>query len=131
MKIVLILTVIFVPLILILYYFGFGVTKAGVFILNASYSLPARWKGTLSEASGYMRRNFVVFKRYSTLCVEGETASGALEFEVKGPDGSALSPASGSYRQDASLLFDVGRFKRCTVTLRMDHFSGKFRIALQ
>ena len=99
MEIVLILTVIFVPLILILYYFGFGVTKAGVFILNASYSLPARCKGTLSE--------------------------------VKGPDGSALSPASGSYEQDASLLFDVGRFKCCTVTLRMDHFSGKFRIALQ
>ena len=129
MEIVLILTVIFVPL--ILYYFGFGVTKAGVFILNASYSLPARWKGTLSEASGYMRRNFVVFKQYSALCVEGETASGVLEFEVKGPDGSALSPASGSYGRNASLLFDVGRFKRCTVTLRMDHFSGKFRIALQ
>lgn len=131
MKIVLILAVIFVLLVLILYYFGFGVTKAGVFILNASYSLPARWEGRLSDASGYMRRNFVVFKRYSTLCVEGETASGVLDFEVKGPDGSVLSPASGSYGRDASLLFDVGRFKRCTVALRMDHFSGQFRIALQ
>ena len=49
MKIALILAVIFIPLVLILYYFGFGVTKAGIFILNASYSLPARWKGTLSE----------------------------------------------------------------------------------
>lgn len=131
MKLALILAVIFVLLILILYYFGFGVAKVGVFILNASYSLPARWEGTLSEATGYMRRNFAAFKRYSTLRMEAETASGSLEFEVRAPDGSLLSPVSGSYGRDADLLFDVSRFRRCSAVLRMDHFSGKFRIALQ
>ena len=131
MKLALILTFIFVPLVLILYYFGFGVTRAGVFILNASYSLPTRWEGKLSDASGYLRRNFVVFQKYSTLSVEAETASGALDIQVKAPDGSVLSPVSGAYGRDAGLLFDVSRLRRCSVALYMDHFSGNFRIALQ
>lgn len=131
MKLALILVFIFVPLVLTLYYFGYGVTRAGVFILNASYSLPTRWEGKLSEASGYLRRNFVVFKKYPTLSVEVETASGALEVQVKAPDGSALSPASGACGRDASLLFDVSCLRHCSVALHMDHFSGNFRIALQ
>lgn len=131
MKLVLILAVIFVPLVLILYYFGFGVTRAGVFILNASYSLPTRWEGKLSDASGYLRRNFVVFKKYSTLSVEAETASGAIDVQVKAPDSSVLSPVSGAYGRDASLLFDVSRLRRCSVALHTDHFSGNFRITLQ
>lgn len=131
MKLALILTFIFVPLVLILYYFGFGVTRAGVFILNASYSLPTRWEGKLSNASGYLRRNFAVFQKYSTLSVEAETASGALDIQVKAPDGSVLSPVSGAYGRDAGLLFDVSRLRRCSVALHMDHFSGNFRIALQ
>lgn len=131
MKIALILAVIFIPLALILYYFGFAIARVGMFVLNASYSLPARWEGKLSEASGYMRRNFVVFKKYSTLCVEVETTSGSMEFEVKAPDGSPLSPASGVYGRDASLRFDVSRLKRCSVSLRADRFSGTFRVALQ
>lgn len=131
MKIALILALIFIPLALILYYFGFGVTRAGIFVLNASYSFPTRWEGKLSEASGYMRRNFVVFKKYSTLCVEIETAAGSVGFEVKAPDGSRLSPVSSVHGLDASLLFDMSRLKHCSVTLRMDHFSGRFHIALQ
>lgn len=131
MKLALILAVIFIPLVLILYYFGFGVTRAGVFILNASYSLPTRWEGKLSGASGYLRRDFVVFKKYPTLSVEAETACGALEVQVKAPDGSVLSPASGAYGRDAGLLFDVSRLRRCSVALHMDHFSGNFRITLQ
>lgn len=131
MKIALILAVIFIPLVLILYYFGFGVTKAGIFILNASYSLPTRWEGKFSDAGGFMRRNFVIFKRYSALAVGIETASGSIEVEIMAPDGSRLSPVSGSYGQDAGLLFDVSRLKHCSVSLRMDHFSGSFRIALQ
>lgn len=131
MKIALILVVIFIPLALVLYYLGFGVTRAGIFILNASYSLPTRWEGKLSDASGFLRRNFVVFKTYSSLRVETEITSGSMEFEVKTPDGSLLSPASGAYGRDANLLFEVSGVKRCIVTLRMDHFSGAFYIALQ
>lgn len=131
MKIVLILAVIFIPLILVLYYFGIGVTKAGIFIVNASYSLPARWEGKLSDASGYMRRNFVVFKKYSALSIAVETASGGLEFEVKGPDGTPLSPSSCIYGRDRSFLIDLSGVKRCAVNLRADHFSGTFRITLQ
>lgn len=131
MKTALILAAVFVPLVLILYYFGFGITRAGVFVLNASYSLPARWEGKLSGASGHMRRNFVVFKQYAALAVEIEAASGTLEAEVKAPDGSVLSPASGALGRDASLLFDVSQLRRCSVTLRADHFSGAFRITLQ
>lgn len=131
MKLALILAVIFVPLVLILYYLGFGVTQAGVFILHASYSLPTRWEGKIKDTTGFMRRNFVVFKKYSALAVEVETASGTLEFEVKASDGSPLSPVSGRYGRDVSLLIDVSQIRRCSVALRMDHFSGSFRITLQ
>ena len=65
MKIALMLAAIFIPLTIILYYCGFGVTKAGVFILNASYSLPTRWEGKMSNAAGFMRRNFVKIGRAS------------------------------------------------------------------
>ena len=131
MKIALIVAVIVISLVWILYYLGFFVTKAGIFIFIASRSLPTRWEGRTSDASGYMRRNFVVSKRYSALCVEIETASGSMGFEVKAPDGSRLSPASGAYGRDRSILIDVSRLKRCLVTLQMDHFSGTFHIALQ
>lgn len=133
MKTALIVAVIVISLVWILYYLGFFVTKAGIFIFIASRSLPTRWEGRTSDASGYMRRNFVVSKRYSALCVEIETASGSMGFEVKAPDGShlSLSPASGAYGRDRSILIDVSRLKRCSVTLRMDHFSGTFHIALQ
>lgn len=131
MKIALIMAVIFIPLALILYYLGFGVTKAGVFILNASYSLPTRWEGRLSDASGHIRRNFVIFKKCSALRVEIETVSGSLELEVRAPDGSPLVPASGIHGQNASVLLDVGHLNRCSAALRMDHFSGSFRITLQ
>ena len=131
MKIALIVAVIVISLVWILYYLGFAVTKAGFFLFIASRSLPTRWEGRTSEASGYMRRNFAVSKRYSALCVEIETASGSMGFEVKAPDGSRFSPASGAYGQDRSILIDVSQLKRCSVTLRMDHFSGTFHIALQ
>ena len=131
MKFALILAVSFIPLVLILYYFGFGVTRAGIFILNASYSLPTRWEGKLSDASGYMRRNFAVFKKYSVLSVEIETNSGTIDVELKAPDGSILSPVSGACGRDARLLFDVSHLKRCSIALRIDHFSGAFRITLQ
>ncbi|MCI8697731.1 MAG: hypothetical protein HFF29_01290 [Oscillospiraceae bacterium] len=131
MKTALIVAVIVIPLAWVLYYLGFAVTKAGVFLFIASRSLPTRWEGRTSDASGYMRRNFVVSKRYSALCVEIETSSGSMGFEIEAPDGSRLSPASGAYGRDRSILIDVSRLKRCSVTLRMDHFSGTFHIALQ
>lgn len=132
MELALVLALVFIPLVLILYHFGFGVTtRAGIFVLNASCSLPTRWEGRLSGATGYMRRNFAVFKRYSKLCLEYESASGSMEFEVKAPDGSVLSPTSGAYGRDAAFLIDVSRIRRCSVALHMDHFSGSFRITLQ
>lgn len=125
------LAVILVPLFYALYYFGILVTRAGASWFRADISLPARWEGKHAGSSGFMRRNFVVFKRYSTLFVEAETASGALNFEVKAPDGSLLSPASGAYGRDVRVLFDVGQFRRCSVTLQMKQFHGHFRITLQ
>ena len=114
-----------------LYYFGFAVTQAGIKCFGATLSLPIRWEGTVAGMSGFMRRNFAIFRKYSALSVEIETNSGLLDFEVKAPDGSTLSPASGAYGRDGSFLIDVSQFRRCSVTLRMDHFNGKFRIALQ
>ena len=132
LKITLILVVILLPLCCILYYFGIGFTsKACVSVFHADYSFPTRWEGKFQDTSGYMHRNFVIFKKYSALFVEIGTASGTLDVEVRGPDGSILSPASGIYGQDASVLVNVSQFKLCSVTLRMDHFSGRFHIALQ
>lgn len=131
MEITLILAVTLIFLCCILYYFGFFVTQAGFSIFRASYSLPARWEGKISETTGFMRRNFVIFRKYSALSFETETASGSIELELREPGGSLLSPASGTYGRDSSILFDVSQLKRCSVTLRMDHFSGTFRIALQ
>lgn len=131
-KIWLIVAAILVPLCYILYYFGIGFTSsAGFAVFRASYSLPTRWTGKLMDSSGYMRRNFVVFQKYSALSIEVETDSGALDFEVKGPDGSTLSPASGAYGRDSSFVIDLSRVKRCSITLRTDHFCGAFHIALQ
>lgn len=131
-KIALIITAILVPLCYLLYYFGIGFTsKACIGVFRAELSLPARWEGKFQDTTGCMRRSFVVFKKYQSLVIEIETHSGALDVEVKGPDGSILSPASGVYGQNASFLIDVRRFKRCSTTLQMDHFSGQFHIALQ
>lgn len=120
-----------IPLFYSLYYFGFAVTQAGIKCFGATYSLPLHWKGKITEMSGFMRRNFVIFKKYNTLVIEIETYSGSLDFEVKAPDGFILSPASGTYGRNASVLIDVSEFKRCSVTLSMSHFNGIFRVALQ
>lgn len=131
MKIVLILAVILIPLCYALYYFGFFVPRAGFSIFRASCSLPTRWEGKFLDTSGCMCRNFVVFKKHSKLAIAFETASGTIEFEVNGPDGSSLSPASGVWGRDAFVLIDVSRLKRCSVSLRMDRFCGNFQITLQ
>jgi len=120
-----------VPLLYTLYYFGILIIKATATWFSAGLSLPTCWEGYSTETSGFMRRNFAVFKKYHTLTIEVETNSGTLDCVVKGPDGSILSPASGSYGRDASVFIDVSRLKRCFVTLQMNHFNGKFRIALQ
>lgn len=120
-----------IPLFYSLYYFGFAVTQAGIKCFGATYSLPLHWEGRIAGMSGFMRRNFVIFRKYNALAIEIETNSGSLDFEVKAPDGFTLSPASGIYGRDASVLIDVSELKRCSVTLRMSHFNGKFRVALQ
>lgn len=131
MKTVLAVAATLVPLCLILYYYGFFVTHAGFTLFRASYSFPTHWEGKIADTTGFMRRNFVIFKKYSTLAVEVETISGAMEVEVKAPDGSPLSPVSGAYGPDASFLIDVSRVRRCSVTLQLDHFNGSFCVALQ
>lgn len=131
-KTVLAAAVILIPLSYLLYYFGIGFTSKACFaVFHADCSLPTHWKGTFLDASGYMRRNFLIFKKFSKLAIEIESTSGTMGFEVKDPDGSILSPLSGTYGRNASVLLDVSRFKRCSVTLRMDHFNGNFHIALQ
>lgn len=120
-----------IPLFYALFYFGLAVTQAGIKCFGATCSLPVRWEGRLAGMSGFMRRNFVIFKRYHTLAIEIEAASGSLDFEVNTPDGLTLSPASGACGRNASVLIDVSGFRRCSVTLSMSHFSGAFRVALQ
>lgn len=112
-------------------YFGIAVTRIGFGWLIADFSFPSRWEGKLQGSSGLMRRNFVVFKKYSRLSIEIETASGSIDFEVKGSDGSPLPPSSGSYGRDADISIDVSAFKRCSVTLSMNQFNGRFCITLQ
>lgn len=121
---------ILIPLFYALYYFGFMITRVTASSFHAYFSLPSRWEGHTTGTSGFMRRNFAVFKKYSALSVEVEVNSGSLNFEVRAPDGSILSPATGSCGRNASALINVSRLRRCSVTLRMDHFNGKFRIAL-
>ena len=128
---VLLLLLMFLLLMGILFYFGIATTKIGFGWLMADFSFPTRWEGCFHGSSGLMRRNFVVFKKYSALSIEIETASGSIDFDVKGPDGSSLSPASAVYGRDASVLIDVSRLKRCTVALNMRQFDGRFRITLQ
>ncbi len=119
-----------IPVFYVLWYFGIAVTRVGFSWFRASLSLPARWEGKLSGSSGLMRRNFVILKGCSTLSIEIVSISGAMAFEINAPDGSVLSPASGSYGRDAALLFDVSHLKRCSVTLYVEDFNGSFRITL-
>lgn len=130
-SIALILAVILIPLCYALYCFGLLTSHATFAVFRASCSLPTRWEGKIADTTGFMRRNFVVFPKYSALSVDVETTSGTLEFEVRGPDGVLLSPVSGHYGRDASLLIDVSQVRRCSVSLRMDRFHGMFRVALQ
>ena len=127
----LIIACILLPLLYVLYYFGILVTRATASLFHAGLSLPTRWEGRTLGTSGLMRRNFAVFKRHQHLSIETETDSGSIECEVRGPDGSLLSPASGSFGRDASYLIDVNQYRRCAVTLKMDQFNGRFRITLQ
>ena len=131
LTITLMLAVILIPLFYALYYFGILGTRVTASWFCADISLPTRWEGSHGGTSGFMRRRFAVFKKYRQLSVETETNSGTIECEVKGPDGSLLSPASGAYGRNASYLVDVSQYKRCTITLRMKHFNGRFRIILQ
>ena len=128
---VLVIACILVPLVYALYYFGILVTRATASMFRAEFSFPARWEGRTVGTTGYMRRNFAVFQRYQQLSIETETNSGVIECEVKGPDGALLSPVSGSYGRDASCLFNVSQYRRCTVTLKMNQFNGCFHITLQ
>ena len=128
---VLVLACVLVPLIYALYYFGILVTRATASWFRADLSLPTRWEGNTLGTTGLMRRNFAVFQQYQQLSIETETNSGAIDCEVKGPDGALLSPASGSYGRDVSFLIDVSRYRRCSVTLKMEQFCGRFRITLQ
>ena len=128
---VLVIACILFPLIYVLNYFGILVTRATASWLRTDISLPTRWEGSTLGTTGLMRRNFAVLQRYRQLSIETETSSGAIEFEVRGPDGSLLSPASGSYGRDAAFLVDVSRYRRCAVTLKMEQFAGHFRITLQ
>lgn len=120
-----------IPLFYALYYFGILVSRVTASWFLASLSLPTRWEGKSAGTSGLMRRNFAVFQKYSALAVEYETTSGSILAEVRGPDGAVLSPVSGVYGRDTSVLIDVGGLKRCSVTLKMEHFKGQFHIALQ
>lgn len=120
-----------IPLFYALYYFGFLVTRATASWFRADLSLPTRWEGKSAGTTGLMRRNFVVFKRYSKLSIEIEAASGAMDFEVRGPDGSTLPPDSGTYGQSTSVRLDLSGVRRCSVTLRMEQFHGSFHISLQ
>ena len=122
---------ILLPLFYVLNYFGILVTRATASWLRAELSLPTRWEGSTLGTTGFLRRNFAVFQRYQHLSIETETSSGSIECEVKGADGSLLPPVSGSYGRDASFLIDVGRHRRCAVTLKMEQFAGHFRITLQ
>lgn len=115
----------------LLYYFGFFTTHATIALFRAELSLPTRWQGNYTDTSGSLRRNFVIFKKYSALSVEVKTTSGALNVEVKAPDGSILPPVSGAYETNSPVFFDISRFKRCSVLLQMDHFHGQFHITLQ
>lgn len=130
LKLLLALAVILIPLFYALNYFGLLVVKAGVSLFGAHYSLPTRWEGKYSGTTGFMRRNFVVFRNYSALTIEAETITGALQFEVNTPDGTPLFSDSGSYTQNRSVPIDVGQFKHCSVTVRMERFNGQFRVAL-
>ena len=94
-SIALILAVILIPLCYALYYFGLLTSHATFAVFRASCSLPTRWEGKIADTTGFMRRNFVVFPKYSALSVDVETTSGTMEFEVRGPDGVLLSPVSG------------------------------------
>ena len=120
-----------IPLFYALYYFGIMVTRVTASWFLTHLSLPTRWEGESAGTTGLIRRNFAVFRKYSTLAVEYETNSGSIQVEVRAPDGSILSPASGVYGRDGSILIDVSQLKRCSVMLRMERFKGNFRIALQ
>ena len=128
---VLVLACVLVPLIYALYYYGILITRVTASWFRADFSFPTRWEGSILGTTGFMRRNFAVFRRYQYLSVETETNSGAIECEVRGPDGSILSPSSGSYGRDASYLIDVSQYRRCSVMLKMEQFAGHFRITLQ
>ena len=128
---VLIIACVLPPLLYALYYFGILVTRATASMFRAELSFPARWEGRTVGTTGFMRRNFAVFQRYQHISIETETDSGTIECEVREPDGSLLPPASGSYGRDASFLIDVSQYRRCTVTLKMEQFNGRYRITLQ
>ena len=119
------------PLIYALYYFGILVTRVSASWFRADLSLPTRWEGNTLGTTGLMRRNFAVFRHYQYLSIEAETSSGSIECEVRGPDGTLLSPASGSYGRNASFLVEVSQYRRCAVALKMEQFVGHFRITLQ
>lgn len=127
----LLLACILLPVCYTLYYFGILGTRVTASWFLAGISLPTRWEGSTAGTSGFIRRRFAVFRKYRQLSVETETNSGAIECEVKGPDGSILTPVSGAYSLDAAYLLDISQYKYGTVTLRMKRFNGRFCITLQ
>lgn len=127
----LIIPCILVLVIYALYYFGILVIRTGASWFRADISLPTRWEGKSAGTTGFQQRNFVFFRSCSALSIDIETVSGTLEFEVKAPDGSPLSPASGVFGRDVRVLFDIEPYNRCTVALKMLQFNGHFRVTLQ
>ena len=128
---VLIIAGILLPLLYALNYSGILVTRATASMFRAELSFPTSWEGRTVGTTGFMRRNFAVFQRYQHISIETETDSGVIECEVREPDNSLISSVSGSYGRDAAFLIDVSQYRRCTVTLKMEQFNGRYRITLQ
>lgn len=124
----LLLAATFIPLFLLLHYFGILIVKGGTYFGSAA-GTPSKFWGNYRHLSGYVSKSFRIPGKYSKLSLQVDPVSGSADVEVLDRCGNVLQ----SWKADRRFEREINcrDLKRCKVRITSRDFEGKFLVALQ
>lgn len=117
----------FIPLMLILYYFGIATSNIGASI-GIAWGMPSWWRGKYSYLSGIISRNFRTCG-YTTMYIKIGTISGDISLEIHDCNGNILYVWG--YISDLEVNIDIGKNEKISALIRASNFKGQFFLSLE
>ena len=117
----------FIPLMLILYYFGIATSNIGASI-GITWGMPSWWRGKYSCLSGMTSRNFRA-RGYTTMYIEIGKISGDIGLEIHDCSGNILY-AWGCI-SDLEVNIDIGENEKISALISPSNFKGQFFLSLE